>query len=83
LSPRKILAREWNPATGSAAGAFGAYLAANGKLPDKQWFVIEQGEEVHRPSRIEVAVAVERGKPTQVRVAGEVVPLMRGLLELP
>jgi len=71
-----------DPATGSAAGACGAYLAANGRLPDKQWFVIEQGEEVHRPSRIEVAVAVERGKPTQVRVAGEVVPLMRGLLEL-
>jgi predicted PhzF superfamily epimerase YddE/YHI9 len=59
----------------------GACLAANKRLPDKQWFVIEQGGEIHHPSRIEVAV--ERGRPTQVRVAGEVVPVMRGTLELP
>jgi predicted PhzF superfamily epimerase YddE/YHI9 len=65
------------------AGACGAYLAANGVRPDKQWFVIEQGVEVHHPSRIEVAVAVERGRPTQVRVAGAVVPVMRGILEIP
>jgi trans-2,3-dihydro-3-hydroxyanthranilate isomerase len=71
-----------DPATGSAAGACGAYLAANGVLPDKQWFIIEQGIEIHHPSRIEVAVAVERGRPTQVRVGGSVVPVMRGTLEL-
>ena len=32
-----------DPATGSAAGACGAYLAANGRLPAKEWFVVEQG----------------------------------------
>lgn len=72
-----------DPATGSAAGACGAYLAANHRLPDKQWFVIEQGIEIHHPSRIEVAVAVERGRPVQVRVAGAVVPVMKGVLTVP
>ncbi len=72
-----------DPGTGSAAGACGAYLGFNGRLPDKQWFVIQQGAEVHRPSRIEVAVAMERGKPSQVRVAGEVALVMRGTLSLP
>jgi len=65
------------------AGACGAYLAANKRLPDKQWFVISQGTEGQHPSRIDVAVAVERGKPTQARVAGEVQPVMKGTLELP
>jgi len=71
-----------DPATGSAAGACGAYLAANGRLPAKEWFVIEQGLEIQHPSRIEVSVAVERGRPRSVRVAGRVVPVMRGTLTL-
>ena len=72
-----------DPATGSAAGACGAYLGYNRRLPDKQWFVIEQGIEIHHPSRIEVAVAMERGRPTQVRVAGQVQLVMKGELTLP
>ncbi len=72
-----------DPATGSAAGACGAYLAANRRLPAKEWFAIEQGLEVHHPSRIEVSVTVERGRPERVRVAGRVVPVMRGTLTLP
>ncbi|OGS49557.1 MAG: hypothetical protein A3K65_07645 [Euryarchaeota archaeon RBG_16_68_12] len=72
-----------DPATGSAAGACGAYLAANKRLPAKEWFAIEQGLEVHHPSRIEVSVAMARGHPTAVRVAGKVVPVMRGTLSLP
>ena len=72
-----------DPATGSAAGACGAYLAAHRRLPPKEWFRIEQGLEVHHPSRIEVAVQVEAGRPTAVRVAGQVTPVMRGTLALP
>ena len=72
-----------DPATGSAGGACGAFLGFAGKLPDKQWFTIKQGAEVHHPSRIEVAVAMERGRPVQVRVAGAVQPVMRGTLEIP
>lgn len=72
-----------DPATGIAAGACGAYLAANDRLPSEDWFVIEQGIEVHHPSRIEVSVEVKGGRPAGVRVAGRVVPVMRGTLMLP
>jgi len=71
-----------DPATGSAAGACGAYLAAYGKLPAPT-FVIEQGIEVHRASRIEVSVETEDGKPKVVRVGGQSVPIIRGNLRLP
>ena len=72
-----------DPGTGSAGGACGAFLGFAGRLPDKQWFTIKQGAEVHRPCTLEVAVAVERGRPMQVRVAGAVQPVMRGTLEIP
>ena len=71
-----------DPATGSAAGACGAYLAASGRLPPKESFVIEQGIEVHHPSRIEVFVRAVGRNPREVRVAGKVVPVMRGQLSL-
>ena len=72
-----------DPATGSAAGACGAYLAFNRALPAKEWFAIEQGIEVHHPSRIEVSVTSDAAGPKTVRVAGRVVPVMRGTLTLP
>jgi trans-2,3-dihydro-3-hydroxyanthranilate isomerase len=71
-----------DPATGSAAGACGAYLAAHGKLPAPT-FIIEQGSEIHHASRIEVTVETEDGKPKVVRVGGQSVPIIRGNLRLP
>jgi trans-2,3-dihydro-3-hydroxyanthranilate isomerase len=71
-----------DPATGSAAGACGAFLAANGKLPAPT-FVVEQGMEIHHASRIEVSVETEDGKPKGIRVGGQTVPLIRGSLRLP
>ena len=71
-----------DPATGSAAGACGAYLAANGALPAPS-FVIEQGIEMKHASLIEVAVDVEGKVPKVVRVGGHVTPLIRGTLRLP
>jgi len=71
-----------DPATGSAAGACGAYLASRGKLPGPT-FVIEQGIEVHHASRIEVSVEMEDGKPKVVRVGGQSIPIIRGNLRLP
>src|SRR3989475_8075314 len=71
-----------HPATGSAAGACGAYLAFRGQLPAPP-FVIEQGIEIHRASRIEGSVETEDGKPRGVRVGGQYVPLIRGDLRLP
>jgi len=71
-----------DPATGSAAGACGAYLAANGKLPAPT-FVIEQGSEMKRASRIEVIVEAEGTVPKSVKVGGQVTPIIRGSLRLP
>src|SRR5439155_20588338 len=70
-----------DPATGSAAGACGAYLAFRRKLPAPT-FVIEQGIEVHHASRSEVSVETEDGKRKIVRVGGKSVPLIRGNLRL-
>lgn len=71
-----------DPATGSAAGACGSYLAANGALPAPS-FVIEQGIEMKHASRIEVSVDAEGKVPKTVRVGGRVTPLIRGSLRLP
>lgn len=71
-----------DPATGSAAGACGAFLAAHGRLPAPT-FVIEQGIEMRHASRIEVSVEADGTTPRVVRVGGRVTPLMRGSLRLP
>lgn len=71
-----------DPATGSAAGACGVYLAANGKLPSSS-FVIEQGLEMKHASRIEVTVEAEGRVAREVKVGGPVTPLIRGSLRLP
>jgi len=71
-----------DPATGSAAGACGAYLAARGRLPGPT-FVIEQGAEIHHASRIEVTVEADGTTPKVVRVGGRVTPVLRGSLRLP
>jgi trans-2,3-dihydro-3-hydroxyanthranilate isomerase len=63
-----------DPATGSAAGALGAMLAARGEGDD---LVIEQGIEMGRPSRIEVAV-----RAGSVTIAGPCVTVMAGALTL-
>ena len=72
-----------DPATGSAHGPLGAYLASyrlaeirNGLLK----VVSEQGTKMGRQSFVHVHVA-ETG--SVVDVGGQVVPVMRGALELP
>ena len=66
-----------DPATGSAAGPLGALLASRGLLPEGAWSVIEQGDEIERPSRIEVRVS-----GGQVEVAGRSVIVAEGKLFL-
>ncbi len=67
-----------DPATGSAAGALGAYLAYSKRLPHENGkFVIEQGMEIGRPSIIHVEV--QRGeKGMIVKVGGNVVDVIEG-----
>jgi trans-2,3-dihydro-3-hydroxyanthranilate isomerase len=68
-----------DPATGSAAAALPGQIALSQKLADgtHRW-VIEQGFEMGRPSRICATVATAGGAVTAVRIGGEAVPVMRG-----
>jgi trans-2,3-dihydro-3-hydroxyanthranilate isomerase len=63
-----------DPATGSASAAVAAFLAQLDGT-DSAGFIIEQGVEMGRPSRLELSV---RGP--EVRVGGPCVPMMRGTL---
>lgn len=72
-----------DPATGSACGALGAYLVHHGGLSlepeDGSYkFVIEQGDFIHRPSRIYLSVKGERGKIEEVKVSGQSILVARG-----
>ncbi|MBC8031027.1 MAG: PhzF family phenazine biosynthesis protein [Pyrinomonadaceae bacterium] len=72
-----------DPATGSAAGALGAYLVHHGAQSiepiDGQFrFVIEQGDFMHRPSRINIEVTGKPGAVTEVRVGGPSVIVAHG-----
>ena len=72
-----------DPATGSACGALGGYLVHHGGLtlePEdgRYKFVIEQGDFIHRPSRINLDVKGERGRVEEVKVGGPSVLVARG-----
>ena len=60
-----------DPATGSAAGPLGAYLATHGLAGMPGRVVIAQGEMIGRPSFLHVVVEGERGEPA-LRVGGGV-----------
>ena len=72
-----------DPATGSACGALGAYLVHHGALslePEdgRYKFVLEQGDFIHRPSRINLDVKGERGRIEEVKIGGLAVLVARG-----
>jgi len=72
-----------DPATGSAAGALGAYLVHHDAaevepVAGKFSFVIEQGDFIRRPSRINIEVEGEPGAVKQVRVGGPSVVVAQG-----
>lgn len=71
-----------DPATGSAAAGLPGQIAlASGLTGGTQTWVIEQGFEMGRPSRIHVSVEATEGAVAGVRVGGEAVPVMRGQLD--
>ena len=72
-----------DPATGSACGALGAYLIHHGGLtlePEdgRYRFVIEQGDFINRPSRINLDVKGQRGRVEEVKVGGSAVLVAKG-----
>jgi trans-2,3-dihydro-3-hydroxyanthranilate isomerase len=74
---------EEDPATGSAAAAFAGYLARREKLTaGSALWVIDQGIEMGRPSRMEVEADAAHGALTAVRVAGPSVVMSEGHLDL-
>jgi len=72
-----------DPATGSACGALGGYLVHHGGLSlepqdGRYKFVIEQGDFIQRPSRINLDVKGEAGRVEEVKVGGQAVLVARG-----
>lgn len=62
-----------DPATGAAAAALGAYLDSRDALPAQRRLLIRQGDDLGRPSRIEVAVPADLREG--VRVSGRAVKI--------
>lgn len=73
-----------DPATGSAVGPLGAYLAVHGAIPrDRRTLLVEQGIEMGRPSRMRVEVERDgAGLPVTVRVGGNIVPVIAGTIRM-
>ncbi len=68
-----------DPATGSAAAGLPGQIAAAGDLSDGALFwVVEQGFEMGRPSRIAARVDVTGGAVSSVRIGGNAVPVQKG-----
>jgi trans-2,3-dihydro-3-hydroxyanthranilate isomerase len=82
LHARMIFPGSEDPATGSAAGPAAAWMALHGILEPEEAAIIEQGLEVRRSSEIHVRAGLAEGKPTNIRVGGHVVTVMRGEVTL-
>ena len=74
-----------DPATGSAALGLGVWLVAAGWLPASgtSSYLIHQGAEIKRPSRLDCTVTAENGTAVSATVAGHVVPIARGEIAVP
>ncbi|MCA3556441.1 PhzF family phenazine biosynthesis protein [Aestuariivirga sp.] len=72
-----------DPATGSATALLAAQLLAAEKLADgTHRFKLEQGYEMGRPSDLWLEADVAGAKLSAVRVAGQAVQIMSGVLEI-
>ena len=72
-----------DPATGSASGSLGAYLVHHDAInvepvEGRYAFVIEQGDFMHRPSRIRLDVKGKPGAVEEVKVGGPSIIVARG-----
>jgi trans-2,3-dihydro-3-hydroxyanthranilate isomerase len=74
-----------DPATGSAAGALGAYLLIHGLVaPAAEMLIVsEQGTKMGRQSLLHVALTLRDGTVRDIRVGGSTVPALDGTLTLP
>ncbi len=74
-----------DPATGSASGPLGCYLAVHGLLPPERLthFISLQGAAMLRPSRIHISIGREGDRITSVRIGGRSVLVGQGTLQVP
>jgi trans-2,3-dihydro-3-hydroxyanthranilate isomerase len=71
-----------DPATGSAAAAFPALLAASGKYRDGEHRLsLEQGYEMGRPSLIELSFTLRGGSLAAISIGGSAVVVTEGAIE--
>ncbi len=90
LHARMIFYNGDDPATGSAAGCCAAWMVAHGVAASEEQVLIEQGLEMHRPSRIFVRATKRDGERVEsgdnhvvnVRVGGNCVEVLRGEVTL-
>jgi trans-2,3-dihydro-3-hydroxyanthranilate isomerase len=78
LHARMIFYNGEDPATGSAAGCCAAWAVRHGVAAPDEQILIEQGLEIHRPSRILVRASRDGDRIVNVRVGGNCVEVMRG-----
>ena len=72
-----------DPATGSAAAAFGGFLGHLRPESDLNFaLTIHQGIEMGRPSQIDVSVLKQAGTIERVEISGRCVDVMRGTIEV-
>lgn len=73
-----------DPATGSASGPLGAYLVLNGlvRKAAEVKIVSEQGTKMGRQSFVHIRLAMQGERITEIRVGGEVVPVLEGELRV-
>jgi len=82
LHARMLFYNGEDPATGSAAGCCASWMVAHGVAASDEQVMIEQGLEMHRPSRIFVRAAKQDNQVINVRVGGNCVEVLRGELTL-
>ena len=73
-----------DPATGSAAGAMGAYIFKHKIVPENNLknIIIEQGYKMGRPSSIHVEIYHEYNEIKKIRVGGESVTVIEGFIKI-
>lgn len=78
LHARMLFPGAEDPATGSAAGPAAAWMVLHRWIKPDEPAIIEQGLEIKRASQMVVRAGTKDGKPTNVRVGGHSVVVMRG-----
>jgi trans-2,3-dihydro-3-hydroxyanthranilate isomerase len=72
-----------DPATGSAAGPLALHLARHAVIDFGTEIEIEQGAEIHRPSRMYATAFGSADQVERIEVGGSAVVVARGELKLP